>query len=205
MPRFHEELMESITIVTRDEQRFDDVPAHVTSKGITVWDVSRQIEPRDRIFRQLSTIGTEGFEEYTVVKSTFRRAFGSFDAHWFLEVSQKGAIRDEIPVHAVTQNIGTLIQGGMSGGNLLSVGVSSGDVSQIINDRSRLTQEIDGLVEKLLEVVKPELNSEDLFNYMQAAREMRQELMTETPQILLKSRGWLARCRYWTLPMEVWN
>ena len=88
------------------------------------------------------------------------------------------------PVPTTQQNIGTLIQGNVSGGTFQSIGFTNAQVSQIVNDSTLLQSQVDTLIEALLETVKPELTGNDLIEYIQAATELKQLLLTEEPPTL---------------------
>jgi hypothetical protein len=91
---------------------------------------------------------------------------------------------------ATNQYIGTWIQGDVSSSNILSVGLANAQISQVINDPTLLKGEVETVIEKLLEEVKSELKGDDLIEYIKAADELKQYLLTDispSPSALKKA------------------
>lgn len=78
-------------------------------------------------------------------------------------------------------NIGAIIRE-MSGGNVQAVGISNNsEISQLVNDSELLHQKLDELTEQLVEVVKSELSSKKLIEYIQSVEELKKQIEAEKP------------------------
>ena len=78
-------------------------------------------------------------------------------------------------------NIGAVIHS-MIGGNVQAVGIAEGsELSQIVNDAEMMQAQIEVLCENLLTEVKDTLGVDDLASYANAVQEIRDHLLSETP------------------------
>jgi hypothetical protein len=85
------------------------------------------------------------------------------------------------PMAPAQVTIGALIQS-MSGGSVQAVGIAEdADVSQVVNDANLLQANVKGLAEELMVRVKAELNVDDLAEYAQALKELKDQLLAEKP------------------------
>jgi hypothetical protein len=70
----------------------------------------------------------------------------------------------------------------MSGGNIQTVGLAKdAEISQIVNDPALLHSQVEALTKNLLEEVKAFLSGDDLIQYSQAVRSLKEELLAERP------------------------
>ena len=88
-----------------------------------------------------------------------------------------------LPDEATTRiTIGAIIQS-MSGGNVQAVGIAQdADISQVANDPDLLRSQVEALTENLLDEVKSSLKVDELADYAQAIRDLREQLLAERPQ-----------------------
>jgi hypothetical protein len=95
---------------------------------------------------------------------------------------------------AATQiNIGAIIRD-MSGGNIQAAGLSNqSTLNQVINDPKLLQEKLDTITEQLIEVVKTELHSKELLEYIQSVDELKKQIQSERPTPLNTSQ---ALCQY---------
>ena len=93
------------------------------------------------------------------------------------------------PSHAGAQfNIGAIINT-MSGGSIQAVGFAdNAEISQVINDPALLHSQVETLTERLLDEVKSVLAGNDLIEYAQAVRSLKEQLLTEGPDSSLLKR-----------------
>jgi hypothetical protein len=89
---------------------------------------------------------------------------------------------EPLPVQVDTQvTIGAIIHT-MSGGTVQAVGVAQDAyISQIINDPDLLHSQVEALTENLLGEVKPSLGVDELADYTQAVRDLKEQLLKEKP------------------------
>lgn len=85
-------MTDRVTLVKKNGQRFEDIPASVQSKKIFIDDASIPIEEEDRLFRTLSN-GLE--ESYVVLDRGYYERSGSFKAHYQVEVRKETRPVDE--------------------------------------------------------------------------------------------------------------
>jgi hypothetical protein len=93
------------------------------------------------------------------------------------------------PPYATAQyNIGAIIHT-MRGGNIQAVGVADdAEISQVVNDPALLHSQVETLTERLLDEVKSVLAGNDLIEYEQAVRDLKEQLLTEEPDLSLLKR-----------------
>ncbi len=78
-------------------------------------------------------------------------------------------------------NIGAIIRD-MSGGNVQAVGLSNNsELNQLVNDTDLLHEKLNELTEQLVDVVKSELSSKKLMEYLQSIEELKKEIESEKP------------------------
>ena len=79
-------------------------------------------------------------------------------------------------------NIGVSIRD-MSGGNVQSVGLSShSEINQILNDFHQLQEKLDKISEQLIEIVKIQLPSKELIEYIRSIDELKKEIQNKNPK-----------------------
>ena len=79
-------------------------------------------------------------------------------------------------------NIGSIINGGMHGGTLQSIGLANdSEIKQIVNDPQLLADEINKLTNQLLEVIKADLSADKLVAYIKQVEELKQEVTSDKP------------------------
>jgi hypothetical protein len=95
----------------------------------------------------------------------------------------------ELPIGASTQvTIGAIIYS-MSGGNVQAVGVAmDAEIAQIVNDPDLLRSQVEALTENLLDEVKGSLRVDELAEYAQTVRDLKEQLVAEKPQLSLIRR-----------------
>ncbi len=86
------------------------------------------------------------------------------------------------PPQSVSQiTIGALIHT-MSGGNVQAVGVAqNAEISQVIGDPDLMRSQVEALTESLLNEVRSVLGADELVEYAQAVRDLREQLLAEKP------------------------
>jgi hypothetical protein len=86
------------------------------------------------------------------------------------------------PIQFGTQvTIGAIIHT-MSGGNVQAVGiVQDAEISQLINDPDLLRSQVEALAKNLIDEVKPSLKVDELADYAQAVRDLKDQLLKEKP------------------------
>lgn len=89
----------------------------------------------------------------------------------------------ELPAEASTQvTIGAIIHS-MSGGSVQAVGVAQdAEISQVINDPDLLRSQVEALTENLLNEVKASLKVDELAEYAQTVRDLKEQLLAEKPE-----------------------
>ena len=114
-----------------------------------------------------SRYSSSGNKIYTVKQS----AFDAIDNDFTIPEGQ-----------ASTQiNIGTIIRE-MSGGNIQAVGLNShSEINQIINDPQLLQEKLNTITEQLIEVVKAELPSKELIEYIKLINDLKKQIQNEKP------------------------
>jgi hypothetical protein len=113
-----------------------------------------------------SKLNRSGSESYSIHNLGYLAIEKNFDISQFTNANQI---------------IGTYVEGNVSGGNLLSVGVANAQFSQIVNDPALLHAEIEAIITKMLEEVKAELKGRDLDEYIESADTLRQQLLAKDP------------------------
>jgi hypothetical protein len=79
--------------------------------------------------------------------------------------------------------VGAIIQT-MSGGSVQAVGIAHDvEISQVVNDPELLRSQVDALAKNLLNEVKSSLNLDELAQYTEALRELKDQLLLEQPQL----------------------
>jgi len=107
-----------------------------------------------------------------------RRAYEAVDSDFELSTIQTGT---HITIGAIIQT--------MSGGNVQAVGIAQdAEISQIVNDADLLRSQIEALTENLLNEVKPALEVDDLAEYAQTIRELKEQLLAQKPDASLIQR-----------------
>ena len=92
------------------------------------------------------------------------------------------------PTVSTQFNIGAIIHA-MSGGNVQAVGIAEDtEISQVVNDPALLHSQVETLTERLLDEVKSVLAGNDLIEYAQAVRGLKEQLLTEEPNPSLLKR-----------------
>jgi hypothetical protein len=89
---------------------------------------------------------------------------------------------EPLPAQFDTQvTIGAIIHT-MSGGTVQAVGIAQdADISQIINDPDLLRSQVEALTGNLLDAVKSSLRVNELADYAQAVRDLKEQLLKEKP------------------------
>lgn len=79
-------------------------------------------------------------------------------------------------------SIGAIIQS-MSGGNVQAVGIAhDAEISQVVADPALLRSQVEALAENLLNEASSSLKVDDLAEYAQAVRDLKQEILAEKPE-----------------------
>lgn len=164
-----------ISLVKEDGQRIDNIIASVQTEMIFVDDATLPIEEGDKIIHELPN---GQVEKYLILDTGFKKGLRMIPDHYQIKVRKETAVQDRT-TSPVNQYIGTIIHGNVSGGNILSVGLANAQVSQIVNDPALLQSELETLLGKLLEEIKPELKGEDLIQYVRAVDELKQYLLDQ--------------------------
>lgn len=89
----------------------------------------------------------------------------------------------ESPTEVSTQvTIGAIIHS-MGGGSVQAVGVAQdAEISQVVSDPDLLRSQVEALAENLVNEVKSSLKVDELAEYAEAVRELREQLLMETPE-----------------------
>jgi len=110
---------------------------------------------------------SKGDKIYTVKQS----AYNAVENNFVIPESQ-------VPTQV---NIGAIIRE-MSGGNVQAVGLSNNsELNQLVNDSDLLHKKLNELTEQLVDVVKSELSSKKLMEYLQSIEELKKEIELEKP------------------------
>jgi hypothetical protein len=110
---------------------------------------------------------------------------GKGDKIYTVKQSAYSAVENDfvIPESQVSTqiNIGAIIRD-MSGGNVQAVGLSNNsELNQLVNDPDLLHEKLNELTEQLVDVVKTELSSRKLMEYLQSIEELKKEIESEKP------------------------
>lgn len=187
MPRlesgFQRMLRDEVSLLKRNGERINNIKASVQSSMIFTDDVSIAIIEGDQFIRVLPN-GVE--ERYTVIDSGYQSGLSSMAPHYQSKVRKETGLpnRQDHP----TQNIGMYVQGNVSHSNIQSIGVSNEQVSQIVNNPELLKVEVENAINRLIDAVKPELDTRELIEYIKLTEELKQLLLsdekTKNPSLL---------------------
>jgi len=77
----------------------------------------------------------------------------------------------------------------MSGGNVQAVGIAQDvEISQVVNDPDLLRSQVEALTENILDEVKSALEVDELAEYAQAVRDLKEQVLAEKPDPSLIQR-----------------
>jgi hypothetical protein len=141
-------------------------------------------------FMDLQVLAEEDFLSLRVTANTKRGNISTVQCtlrEKAFEAVRTDFIPPEPPV-STQFNIGAIINA-MSGGNVQAVGIAEDtELSQVINDPALLRSQVEALTERLLDEVKSALAGNDLIEYAQAVRSLKEQLLTEEPDPSLLKR-----------------